>query len=162
MSDTQALREAAERLRGIIQFAEDGAGTLPAREAVKLDPRSWHRVCDLGRQAADALEAAARELAAERKAREEAERENERLRQEEETWVADYAALMARADALERMAARAREALEAHDRYMRDTGFSGPEDAALHPRAAENWRRVRAALAQPTAERAEPEQGEKP
>lgn len=36
--------------------------------------------------------------------------------------------------------------LKAHDAYMLDAGFSGPDDEALHPKAAENWRWVRAAI----------------
>lgn len=39
-----------------------------------------------------------------------------------------------------------RAALAAHDDYMTATGYSGPDDDALHPRAAANWRNVRAAL----------------
>jgi len=39
-----------------------------------------------------------------------------------------------------------REALEAHDRYMIDAGYEGPDSSSLHPKAAENWRRVRAVL----------------
>jgi hypothetical protein len=38
-------------------------------------------------------------------------------------------------------------ALEAHDAYMRDIGHSDPDCEALHPKAAANWRRVRAAIA---------------
>jgi len=38
------------------------------------------------------------------------------------------------------------EALKAQDEYMIATGYSGPEDSALHPRAAENWRRIRASI----------------
>lgn len=40
-----------------------------------------------------------------------------------------------------------RDALKAHDAYMSDAGYSGPSDAALHPKAAANWRRVRDVLA---------------
>lgn len=39
------------------------------------------------------------------------------------------------------------EALRAHDRYMIHAGYSGPDSSALHPNAAENWRRSRAAVA---------------
>lgn len=35
---------------------------------------------------------------------------------------------------------------EAHDAYMLDAGYSGPEDSALHPKAAANWRACRSAL----------------
>lgn len=38
-------------------------------------------------------------------------------------------------------------ACAAHDRYLLSWGYSGPDDVALHPSAAENWRRVRAAIA---------------
>lgn len=39
------------------------------------------------------------------------------------------------------------EALKAHDAYMLDAGYSGPDDSALHHKAAFNWTRVRAAIA---------------
>ena len=39
------------------------------------------------------------------------------------------------------------EALRAHDAYMLSAGYSGPESDALHPNAAENWRRIRDLLA---------------
>lgn len=39
------------------------------------------------------------------------------------------------------------EALKAHDAYMLDAGFSGPDDPALHPKAAANWHHCRAAIA---------------
>lgn len=42
------------------------------------------------------------------------------------------------------------KALKQHDAYMLDAGYSGPESDALHPKAAENWRRVRAAIAKAT------------
>lgn len=35
--------------------------------------------------------------------------------------------------------------LRAHDEYM-SASYEGPESAALHPKAAENWRRVRDAI----------------
>ena len=38
------------------------------------------------------------------------------------------------------------EALRAHDAYMLDAGYEGPESTALHPKAAENWRRALAVL----------------
>jgi hypothetical protein len=34
----------------------------------------------------------------------------------------------------------------AHDAYMLDAGYSGPDDTALHPKAAANWRVCRATL----------------
>lgn len=40
--------------------------------------------------------------------------------------------------------------LMAHDAYMLDAGYEGPEDTALHPKAAENWRNVRAIIAKAT------------
>jgi hypothetical protein len=46
-----------------------------------------------------------------------------------------------------------RAALQAHDSYMLESGYEGPESSALHPKAAENWRRVRVALGQPDAAR---------
>lgn len=42
------------------------------------------------------------------------------------------------------------EALIAHDTYMLEQGYCGPEDSALHRRAAENWSRIRAAIAKAT------------
>lgn len=38
-------------------------------------------------------------------------------------------------------------ALKAHDDYMLGAGYSGHGDTALHPKAADNWRNVRAAIA---------------
>jgi hypothetical protein len=43
-------------------------------------------------------------------------------------------------------------ALEAHDAYMLATGFNGPDESSLHPRAAANWRNVRAAIAKAKGE----------
>jgi hypothetical protein len=37
--------------------------------------------------------------------------------------------------------------VQEHDAYMLASGYSGPDDPALHPGAAENWRKCRAALA---------------
>lgn len=39
---------------------------------------------------------------------------------------------------------------KAHDAYMLDAGYSGPDDTALHPKAAANWRACRAAIARAT------------
>ena len=36
-------------LQKALSKAEDGAGTLPAREAVKLRPADWHSLCSLVR-----------------------------------------------------------------------------------------------------------------
>ena len=36
-------------LQKALSKAEDGAGTLPAREAVKLRPADWHALCSLVR-----------------------------------------------------------------------------------------------------------------
>ena len=44
---------------------------------------------------------------------------------------------------------RLRAFASAHDAYMLDAGYSGPDDKALHPKAADNWRQCRSALAQP-------------
>lgn len=38
------------------------------------------------------------------------------------------------------------EALRAHDVYMAENFNDGPDSKALHPKAAANWKRVRAAL----------------
>ena len=38
------------------------------------------------------------------------------------------------------------EALRAHDAYMAENFNDGPDSKALHPKAAANWKRVRAAL----------------
>lgn len=60
-------REAAAGLERAILRAEEWAGTLPAKEAVKLRPSDWHAVCDLGRKASAELNAAeARALKAEK------------------------------------------------------------------------------------------------
>ncbi|CAM5769727.1 hypothetical protein [Bosea minatitlanensis] len=47
-----AERHALKTLMKAIQRAEDGAGTLPAKEAVKLRPADWHAVCDQARKLA--------------------------------------------------------------------------------------------------------------
>lgn len=39
----------------------------------------------------------------------------------------------------------------AHDAYMLDAGYSGPDDSSLHPKAAANWRACRSALSRATA-----------
>jgi hypothetical protein len=44
-------KEAAGLERAILR-AEEWAGTMPAKEAVKLRPTDWHAVCKLGREAA--------------------------------------------------------------------------------------------------------------
>lgn len=54
MSDLSAEKVVAE-LRRAIMTGEDGCGTLPAREAVKVRPADWHRITKLGRQAADLI-----------------------------------------------------------------------------------------------------------
>ena len=41
---------------------------------------------------------------------------------------------------------RLAEALRFHDAYMADQFHDGPASTALHPKAAENWQRIRAAL----------------
>lgn len=38
-------------------------------------------------------------------------------------------------------------ALKAHDAYMSEQFSEGPTSSALHPKAAENWQRVRTAIA---------------
>lgn len=38
-----------DALQRALAKAEDGAGTLPAREAVKLRPADWHSLCSLVR-----------------------------------------------------------------------------------------------------------------
>lgn len=39
-----ALKVAVEALEKLLRRAEDGAGTLPAKEAVKLRPKDWHAI----------------------------------------------------------------------------------------------------------------------
>lgn len=46
---TEPAGEAVAALMKAIQRAEEGAGTLPAKEAVKLRPDDWHAVCRLAR-----------------------------------------------------------------------------------------------------------------
>lgn len=43
---------AIKALMKAVQRAEDGAGTLPAKEAVKLRPSDWYAVCDRARKLA--------------------------------------------------------------------------------------------------------------
>ncbi len=43
---------AIKALMKAVQRAEDGAGTIPAKEAVKLRPSDWHAVCDRARKLA--------------------------------------------------------------------------------------------------------------
>ncbi len=43
---------AIKSLMKAVQRAENGAGTIPAKEAVKLRPSDWHAVCDLARKLA--------------------------------------------------------------------------------------------------------------
>jgi len=38
----------------------------------------------------------------------------------------------------------------AHDAYMLDAGYPGPDEPSLHPKAAANWRHCRAAIAKAT------------
>ena len=54
----------AERLRKAIARSEDGGGTVPAREAVKLRPKYWHAVCDRSREAAALIDTLRARLAA--------------------------------------------------------------------------------------------------
>lgn len=54
-ADIKAL---AKSLKRVIEQAENNAGTLAAKESVKLVPAHWHAVIDVGRQAADALASA--------------------------------------------------------------------------------------------------------
>lgn len=55
---------------------------------------------------------------------------------------AQYNRLRYRADLVEPLV----EALRAHDAYMAENFSDGPDSKALHPKAAANWKRVRAAL----------------
>ena len=54
----------------------------------------------------------------------------------------DYNVEFIRADLVEPLV----EALRAHDAYMAENFSDGPDSKALHPKAAANWKRVRAAL----------------
>lgn len=63
--------------------------------------------------------------------------------QTKEKWEADASLICRAVNAHDELVA----ALKAHDEYMLDAGYEGPESKALHPKAAENWCRVRAALA---------------
>lgn len=51
----------AGRLRKAVSVAEEGAGSLPAKEAVKLRPADWHRVTKDAQKAASAIERLVRE-----------------------------------------------------------------------------------------------------
>lgn len=42
LSQPETVREAVEALEKALNTAMDGAGTLPARQAVKLRPEDWH------------------------------------------------------------------------------------------------------------------------
>jgi hypothetical protein len=42
----------ADALMRAVRRAEDGAGTMPAKDAVKLRPADWHAVCDAARKLA--------------------------------------------------------------------------------------------------------------
>lgn len=57
------MSELSDRLRAAIRRSEDGAGTLSARESVKLRPADYHAICDQGRAIADALDAQSKLLA---------------------------------------------------------------------------------------------------
>lgn len=57
------MSELSDRLRAAIHRSEDGAGTLSARESVKLRPGDYHAICDQGRAIADALDAQSKLLA---------------------------------------------------------------------------------------------------
>lgn len=56
-AEAAVMDDLAARLERALRTAEDWAGTLPAKEAVKLRPKDWHAVTDLARQAATALRA---------------------------------------------------------------------------------------------------------
>ena len=63
MTDAQTeARAIAQRLERAVKRAEEHAGMMPARQAVKLHPNDWHAVCDLAREAATALAAKDAEL----------------------------------------------------------------------------------------------------
>lgn len=51
------MADLGERLRRALTRAEDGAGTLPAKESVKLRPADWHRLQDIIREAIPVLAA---------------------------------------------------------------------------------------------------------
>jgi hypothetical protein len=49
MTNDAPAQASVEALMKAIRRAEEGAGTLPAKEAVKLRPSDWHAVCRLAR-----------------------------------------------------------------------------------------------------------------
>lgn len=62
------------KLRRAVTTGEDGCGTLPAKEAVKVRPVDWHRITRLAREAAALIEQQAAELAEAREQRDREER----------------------------------------------------------------------------------------
>lgn len=75
------MSDIAKSLTKAVIAAEERAGTMPAKEAVKLRPSDWHTLCKTAREAADEItrlrqllsEAEKREKAARRSALEEAD-----------------------------------------------------------------------------------------
>lgn len=53
----------ADELRWAINRGMEGAGTLPAKEAVKVRPSDWHAIIDIASAAIDALEAKDKRIA---------------------------------------------------------------------------------------------------
>lgn len=58
------MSDVVEKLTKTLRRAEDGAGTLPAKEAVKLRPADWHAVTREAREAANEIARLRAELAA--------------------------------------------------------------------------------------------------
>lgn len=52
----------AKQLEKSVFRAEENAGTMPARQAVKLRPNDWHRVTELSRALFEVIRAKAQEV----------------------------------------------------------------------------------------------------
>lgn len=50
------MADVVERLRRAVMSGEDGCGTLPAKESVKVRPADWHSITRLAREAATEIE----------------------------------------------------------------------------------------------------------
>lgn len=53
----------SERLAKAVYDGMEGAGTLPAKDSVKVRPKDWHKIIDVSREATTAIDAQAAQLA---------------------------------------------------------------------------------------------------
>ena len=49
------MSDLEQRLRKAVRDGMEGAGSLPAKDSVKVVPRDWHKMCDAITEAADRL-----------------------------------------------------------------------------------------------------------